>query len=685
MRSSKRFIVAVVVVTVLLAAGGVVLWCRPRPSGPRHVILISIDTCRADVLSCYGCDRQTTPHIDALAEQATLFENAISPVPITLPSHCSMLTGTIPPYHGVRSNMAYRLMPTNQTLAESLQASGYATGAVVSAFVLDGRYGLDQGFDDYDDTFRPEPDGRRPNERGAAETAEVAIEWLRDHVDQEKLFLFLHYYDPHLPYQPPPAFLDRFGSTQWDRYAGEVAYVDQQIGVVLKELKRLGLYDDAMIIITADHGEMMGEHGEMGHQFFIYQSAVRVPLIVKLPGQLAGRRVKEVVGLVDVLPTVCSFAGVETPASLDGRDLSAYLTDQPAPADGRPYYCESIVPRRYNANELWGLVEAGWKFIETTRPELYDLRQDPAEARNLYNQHEGRARAMEDRLKDIFASRSRNLLPSPVQISREARQRLESLGYVGFGYDTSQPEGATTFNRSRQDPKDVVSYHSRFQQAVAWKETGQYDQALELGRELVIERDDVFTVQIFLARLLSSTAQHLDDPEARLAESLGHYNAAIELNSADSSAFAFRGVVRELLGDREGAQADYSHVIDSQPTVAENYVRRAMLLGGMKRWDDALNDLRQAAQLDPEDERAKTMRARLSAFRTKWQDALAQTSRAIEANPTEVGLYVRRAISLDQLGRTDDALADCNRAVSLLPPGADRQRTKIEQLAQIIR
>jgi len=647
------------------------------------VILISIDTCRADVLSCYGYDRKTTPYIDEFAEDATLFENAISAVPITLPSHCSMLTGTIPPYHGVRSNMGQRLMPTNQTLAETLQAWGYATGAVVSAFVLDHQHGLDQGFDDYADTFRPGPDGRPPNERGAAETTEVAIKWLRERADQNNLFLFVHYYDPHLPYQPPQEFLDRFGNGEWDRYAGEVAYVDRQIGLVLAELKRLDLYDDALIIITSDHGEMMGEHGEMGHQFFIYQPAVRVPLIMKLPGQSVGRRVTEMVGLVDVLPTVCSSVGAEAPTSLDGRDLSACLAGSAEPPGGsRTMYAESVAPRRFDANELWGLVGKQWKYIYTTRPELYDLPRDPGEAQDLYAQEPDRARAMEDQLRDILKTRTRQVSPAGTQIDSEARQRLESLGYVGQDYDANETVG---LSQSRQDPKDVVSYHSRFQQVVAWKETGQFQDAIVLCRELVAERDEFSTVQLFLARLLSSTSQQVDVPEERLTESLRHYDAAIALKNTDASAFSSRGLAHQLLGDQEKALADYNHAVDLEPTVVETYLSRATLLGGMKRWDAALSDLHQAVKLDPENPRARDMRDRLVSFLAEWRSFLAQTSQAIETSPEGVGLYVRRAIALDQLGRTDDALADCDQAMGLLAPGPSPQREKLEQLARTIR
>ena len=677
------------VMIVVAAAIGVAAWlgCRAL-SGPAtkpNILLISIDTLRADTLGCYGYPRDTSPNLDALAGQATLFEKVVSPVPITLPSHCSMMTGTITPYHGVRNNLAYRLMPVNQTLAESLNASDYTTGAVVSSFVLNHRYGMDQGFDSYDDAFQNAADRGFGAERFATEASDAALTWLGANTDAENFFLFLHYYDPHLPYEPPKAFRDRFGESERDRYDGEVAYVDEQIGRVLDDLKRRGLYDAMLIIVTADHGEMLGEHGEMGHQFFIYESAVKVPLIIKLPGQRDARRVTGTVGLVDLMPTVCSLVGIDVPTSLDGRDLSAQLTESAEPIDDdRSFYSESVVPRRYGAGELWGLVGQRWKYIHTTRPELYDLQSDPGEARDLHDQEPGRARAMDDQLRKLLKDRARNVLPTDTQISREARQRLESLGYVGLGYDADQPGGAYNFDRTRHDPKDLVSYHSRFQAAIAFKAAGEFEEAIPICRQLAAERDDVFTVQIFLARLLSSTFRQAPSSEDRLAEAVRHYDAAIGMNDADASAFSSRGLAHQLLGDREKALADYGRAIELQPTMVEHYVNRAKLLGLMKRWDEVLDDLKKAASLDPENARVPVMRDRLASFLAKWRQIGVGATQAIKQNPRDVGLYVRRAIALDQLGRTQDALADCRRALDLLPPMAADQREKIQQLIATI-
>ena len=259
------------VFAVLLAVVAVI-WIfqcfSPPTENIRNVLLISIDTCRADHLSCYGYPRQTTPNIDALAAQGALFENTIAPVPITLPAHSSMLTGTIPPYHGVHDNGEYQLDQSNVTLAEILKQSGFTTGGIISAFVLDSAFGIDQGFDTYNDRFEKE---RRTvgdiSERIGAEASRFAITWLQQHKD-EKFFLFLHYFDPHADYLPPEPFASKFARNP---YAGEIAYTDHCIGLVLNKLKELQLYDSTLIIITGDHGEMRHEHGESTHSYFIYQ------------------------------------------------------------------------------------------------------------------------------------------------------------------------------------------------------------------------------------------------------------------------------------------------------------------------------------------------------------------------------------------------------------------------------
>ncbi|MHC4985172.1 MAG: sulfatase, partial [Planctomycetota bacterium] len=307
-RKTLAVIVAAGVVAAIIAVVLVGL-----DSGPKglNVVLISIDTCRADHLGPYDATRSLTPHIDAFAAGATVFENCVSAVPLTLPSHTTMLTGLIPLAHGAHQN-GVMISPDLLTLPEILHQRGYATGAVVSHLVLGKQFLIDQGFDTYDDEMS-QP-GPMPGERRGARTSALAGEWLAQRAaGDQPLFLFAHYFDPHDPYQAPPEFADRFGPSDAEQYAAEIAYVDQCIGQLFDQLKRLGIYDSSLIIVTGDHGEMLGEHGELDHGYYVYESAIKVPLIVKLPGLRDARRVTDVVGMVDVTPTVCSVVGASPP------------------------------------------------------------------------------------------------------------------------------------------------------------------------------------------------------------------------------------------------------------------------------------------------------------------------------------------------------------------------------------
>ncbi|UCF43534.1 MAG: sulfatase [Planctomycetota bacterium] len=449
--------------------------CTVFPNEIKNILLISIDTCRPDHLSCYGYPRQTTPNIDQLARESVLFKNAISPVPITFPAHCSMLIGTIPPHHGVHGNIGWQLDKSNLTLAEILHSKGYTTGAIVSSFVMDARFGLDQGFEVYDDFYddfrAPKGSGRDSNERKAEHASRAASSWLEEY-QNEPFFLFLHYYDPHFPYDPPEPFASAFAD---DLYAGEIAYTDKCIGQVIKKLKELDLYDSTLLIITTDHGESRDEHGEFSHGYFIYHSTLEVALIIKVPGRPKGKKVDGVVGLVDIVPTICGMLGVTPPSPVHGRDLSPFLTKKrKIKKDERYVYCESLTSQRYGCNPLLGLVSDHWKYIQAPRQELYDLNKDPNESQNLADENPAVTRLMRNNLKfaledNVLTNRpdSRSVLDS------ESRKRLESLGYV----DSTGISEDFEFDNTKNDPKDWISLHVKLNSAMHFIRTEEYTQA----------------------------------------------------------------------------------------------------------------------------------------------------------------------------------------------------------------
>ena len=591
MKVGRTFLIRLVSVLLLVAAGGLYLG-RDLFGGSepvRRVILISIDTCRSDVLGCYNPAQQTTPNIDAFAETATLFRNAISPVPITLPAHSSMLTGLRPPTHGVRNQPGYRLPSHTWTAAEVLQREGWATGAIVSSSVLHHSTGLEQGFDTYNDEFVNARRGGWGMERDGGEATEAAIQWLGAHQNDDEFFLFLHYYDLHLPYDSPSEFAERFGPDISGQYAAEMAYVDACIGRVFDELKRLGLYEDSLIIITGDHGEMLGEHGEFGHQFFIYQPAVHVPLLMRLPGQKKAREVADVVGLVDILPTICTAAQTNGRPVMEGRDLMGYLTGKNPPAGGseRSLYCESTVPASYGANPLFGLVGPRWKYIETTRPELYDLPDDPEELTNLVADHPGPAGDLARRVQAIvLGGQADGTARATVWDGQE--ERLTGLGYTG-----GSPGETPRMDRTLPDPKDLISLHDRYQGAVLMHVQGQRDEALAICRELIAEKSDFLMARTMLARELAKDGNY--------AESLEHLDAILEAAPDSPGELAYRAGVHESAGSDALALADYSRALALDATMGTVHLKRAKLLARTGDPGGAIADLIEALKTLPAD------------------------------------------------------------------------------------
>jgi len=426
-----------------------------------------------------------------------------------------MLTGTIPPYHGAHDNNSYKLDQSNVTLAEILGRNGFATGAVTSAYVLDSQFGLDQGFDYYNDSFEKPIETFNVNERRGEETSRFAVEWLDKH-KSESFFLFVHYFDPHQPYEPPEPFASLFSDNLYD---GEIAYTDYCIEQVINKLRELGLYDSTLIIVTADHAEMRGEHGEMTHSYFIYESVLKVPLIFKIPGRNKARNFNTPVGIIDIVPTVCSVLGIETPSHVQGKDLSTCFSGKHPIGQSRYFYCESLIPTKYDANSLLGVVADRWKYIQTTRPELYDLSEDPGETNNLIKQQPQRARILQDRLREILEKSVRkDNSGARADLDEEGRNRLESLGYIA----TTNVKEEFEFDQSRDDPKDFINFHVAFMSLPHLEKKKMYDQAEILCKKLISQRPRCYGVYLTMGNI--AMAQN------DLTSAVTHYTKALKID-----------------------------------------------------------------------------------------------------------------------------------------------------------
>ena len=398
-----------------------------------NLLLVTLDTTRADHLGSYGDAGAHTPHFDALAEEGVRFDQAWTAAPITAPAHATLLTGRYPVAHGVRDNGLFALPPREVTLAERLSAAGWVTGAAVGAFPLAARFGFDQGFAWYDDRvgprFGPSPAGGRLffDERPAGAVNEAALRWLEERA-RDPFFLWLHYYDPHQPLAPPAPWNQLFAA---DPYAGEIAYADESFGTIVARLRELGVWDRTLVVVTADHGEGIGEHEEATHSLLLYEGTLRVPLIVRVPGGSKGRVVAEPVSTVDVTPTVLELLGVALPEGLHGVSLVPAMTGQ-APPPGRGLYAETLSPRlAHRWGELRAWREGSLKYIHGPRPELYDLASDAAELAPLSNRRTDGARLRES-LAEFLARESQGSAPADA-IDAETRQRLEALGYAAAG------------------------------------------------------------------------------------------------------------------------------------------------------------------------------------------------------------------------------------------------------------
>ena len=405
-----------------------------------NVLLLTLDTTRADRLGCYGYSEPTSPNIDQLAVEGTLFEAAVTTNPITLPAHASIMTGTYPLAHGVRNNSSYRVREEVTTLAEVLSGEGYRTAAVVGAFVLDGQFNLDQGFDLYDDEIgrdwsRDEIESRRANAFGFAERKAnlvtlPALRWLED-TGRDPFFLWLHYFDPHEPRNAPEPHHSRFA----DPYDSEIAYTDEQIGKVFDALRASGLWQDTLVVLVADHGEGLLDHGETSHSLRVFDTTMRVPLIVRAPGRSGGQRVDDLASVVDVLPTVLDLLDLPPIAGVQGRSLVPLLDgdDGDDGDDERQVYFESLVGRLdYGWGELRGLRTAGEKLIHGPKPRYYQIDVDPEE---VYDRSAQEPEAVE-RLTRELARRMQEwarpeALDAVAALDPDAIGKLVALGYVG--------------------------------------------------------------------------------------------------------------------------------------------------------------------------------------------------------------------------------------------------------------
>ncbi len=536
------------------------------PERPVSVLLITLDTTRADRIGCYGYPDAGTPTIDALAARGAVFGRALAPVPITLPSHTSLMTGSYPPYHGVRDNGLYTVAPELLTLAESFAASGRRTAAFVSAFPLDSAFGLDAGFEVFDDKFSLDEAGRSGllMERTGAKTAANAALWL-SHLDEgESFFSWVHLFDPHYPYEAPEDFQARFPN---DPYQAEISAADASIAALLRSLGESGRLSDTVVVVTADHGEGLGEHGEETHALLLYDSTLRVPLVIAGPGVPAVRApIPSGVSLIDIAPTIANLAGL--PEKFEGhgaRNLAPLFSLDSAQnlalETSRELYFESVYPRDHNGwSDLVGIEVDGWKYVEAPRAldasdhaigrELYEMSGDPAEEKNLAESSTKRAQALAARLRVLQGE----LLPKHSfdavrELAGEDSANLEALGYT----DSVAPSQTSDVSTAR-DPRQVVEAVTAMEEMRASLANRRFDDA-KASQEKVARADPAGVSDFESIGMLAQALGSPGGPGGRadLERALAAYRKASELLPTRRGLLQRQAEVLLLMGEyKEG-------------------------------------------------------------------------------------------------------------------------------------
>jgi len=615
-----------------------------------NVIVITVDTLRADHLGCYGYTNIQTPHIDALARASARFTHAYTPVPVTLPAHSALFTGSFPMATGMHDFSGNKLPAHAITLATALRNKGYTTAAFIGSAVLDSRFGLNQGFDTYFDHFefsRLDEAHLDQMERPGDQVMDEALNWLK--LDPRRpFFLWVHLYDPHDPYKPPEPYGSRYRSHPYD---GEIAFDDAQVGRLFAFLKENNLYDRSLIVLASDHGEGLGEHGERTHGFFIYDSTLHVPLLMKVPGA-APRVVEDEVSLVDVMPTVLQAVSIPAPATVQGRSLLALVLGRPVGGSSN-LYAESFLPLlHFRWNQLRSLRSRGMKYVDAPRPEIYDTRTDPKELKNLYSTRHSLGHEMHDRLFALI----RRFTPSSgggadKELTDPALlERLRSLGYVAVSAGTF----AEASGKPLPDPKDRIQVYELVSQAMADGQHGRFEESLRKLREAEKTEADSLSIRYLMAL---DYYRMKDFPRA-----IEQFRSALQLNPKFSLAAYYLGVAQLEVGDLTGAQTSFANVLEMDPTNFSAAYNLGAIYTRQKRVDEAIQSFQRAVKIFPDYADAHEALGELYLYLKRPDDARKELEQAVAVAPEMRKAHLHLGRAYQALGRTADAEREFARA-----------------------
>ena len=645
--------------------------CNPTVRPPRspaagalrgaNVLLVTIDTLRADHVGAYGNPLGLTPTLDRLASEGLRFDVARAHVPLTLPSHTTILTGLYPMGNGVHDNGSFRYAAKGQTLATILHGAGYRTAAFVGAFVLDARFGLASGFDRYDDRMIGASTELEVVQRTAEQVLAPAADWILQSPSSgtQPWFAWAHLYDPHEPYEPPEPYRSRYST---DLYSGEVAYADASLGRFLDRLRASAALDHTLIVVASDHGESLGEHGERTHGLFAYESTLRVPLMLWAGGVLPRATIQTPARLVDVMPTILDLTGVPAPTGLDGRSLrdAAALASVEDPGS----YFEAL-----NANltrgwaPLKGIVAGGRKLIDLPIPELYDPVADPGETHNLYTAERARAGQLESRL-DRLAAGVAAVVPSA--IDSEAASRLRSLGYVV----------ATAAKPSRKytvadDPKQLVHLDTALDDAAALWRRGDGARAIGVLRQVLAERPDTTVAYDRLASMLASAG--------RAGEAVAVLDDAARGGHADRDLLRSLGSTLREAGDLKRSVAVLEPLASADGSDLRTLDALAQTYARMGRARDAEALFKRVLAASPNAATTWNNLGTLYLMTDRTVDARAALTQAVTINPDLASAHNGLGVALARVGELQQAAEEWRRALALRP-GLEDARANLERI-----
>jgi len=687
---------AVAAFGLVLLAGAWTLLVAPipglhllTPARPRNLLLVSLDTVRADRLGSYHYAQAQTPRLDALAASGLRFEHASTVAPLTLPAHSSLMTGTFPAWHGVRDNGGFYLDDDQLTLAEMLRERGFRTGGFVGAFVLDRRWGISQGFDRYFDDFDLDKYENASMmdtiQRPGGEVVDHALEWLKADATQP-FFAWVHLYDAHTPYEAPEPYRSRFPRTRDGAYDAEISSADAQVGRLVDALRDAGRLDDTLIVVVGDHGEMLGEHGEPTHGFFIYEGATRIPLVISGPGVPAAV-ISDQVRIVDVAPTALSLLGVPVPKPVQGADLMPLARGQHL---GLIAHSESWYPRyHYGWSELRAIQDGRFKLIRAPRPELYDLATDPREERDQAQAAAARLDLFGRALDEFESKTARAGAPQgPRAIDSETEERLAALGYVAGSVSLQRMAGP-----ARGDPKDKIGLYNLMKEAAALSSENRIDDAIATVRQALDQDPEIVEGYMLLGNFYKKLKRPEDAIAAyrdALARDSEHQNALFSLALAykdegrlDEARVGFErareldprnGKVLWQLADLWMRKRDFARAEAIIADALERKVDEHRLLLKLaesrieaQRFDEAEQALKTALEKKPDLAVAHFDLGLAYEGQGQTAKAIESYERELASNPKAYRAAFNAAKLLQRAGRAQEAIAHYRKTVEIDP------------------